>query len=337
LNRDEPELKSIKEEPFDPELPICDAHHHLWDDEDKRYLLEDFFKDIKEGHNIVKTIFVESKSVENGLNQVVNPERETQFAHQVAKQNANGHYGKTEFNSGIVGFADLCLGPAVTEVLDAHMEASDRFCGIRQISSWDVHTDVIFSPSRPGLLLDNHFRSGFKYLKAYGLCFETFLYHPQIRDLQDLARAFPDTPIILDHIGGPLFIGPYAVDKKRVYQDWKYNIVALARCSNVFIKLGGLGMPFCGFKWNTQNSSPNSMILAESMKPFYQWCIEKFGVDRCMFESNFPVDREAYSYIALWNAFKIITKDFSDSERNSLFHDTAVRIYGLRERVVRDI
>ena len=144
-----------------------------------------------------------------------------------------------------------------------------------------------------------------------------------------MAKTFPDLTIVLNHIGGPIRIGFYASQQQQVFKEWQKGITALAACPNVFIKLGGLGMPFCGFGWNERNIPPNSVELAEATAPFYLWCIEKLGPFRCMFESNFPVDSMSYSYTILWNSFKLITKGFSYEERTALFHDTASKVYRL--------
>jgi predicted TIM-barrel fold metal-dependent hydrolase len=180
-----------------------------------------------------------------------------------------------------------------------------------------------------GLTSDRKFREGFAQLKKYGLTFDAWLYHTQIAGLAGLAQAFPDTPIVLNHIGGPLAIGPYASRRAEVFEDWKKGVEVLSKCPNATIKLGGLGMPMMGFGWHQWPKPPDSTQLARAMAPYFHWCIEKFGVDRCMFESNFPVDKQAYSYTVLWNAFKRFARSFSASERAALFHDTAVRVYRL--------
>jgi L-fuconolactonase len=331
-------LGMIIEEPIDPELPICDPHHHLWDRlarEDRpadRYLLEELLQDIGGGHNIVHTVFVECRSMYRSYGpQEMQPVGETEFVQGIAAQSASGQYGATMVAAGIVGHADLTLGAAVTAVLEAHIAASsNRFRGIRHSSVWDASTDIrpYMNPAK-GLLLDSKFRQGFGCLQKYGLSFDAWLYHPQLSELADLARAFPDTTIILDHIGGLLGTGPYAGKREEVFQQWKKGITELSACPNVVVKLGGLGMPVCGFGWNEQTTPPNSTELARAMAPYYHWCIEQFGVDRCMFESNFPVDKASYSYNVMWNAFKRISVAFSPEEKAALFHDTAVRVYRL--------
>jgi len=338
VNERETWLRMTLEEPLDPGLPICDPHHHLWDRparQDRpgnRYLLEELLQDIDEGHNIIQTVFVECRSMyKRDGPQEMQPVGETEFVQGIAAQSASGQYGTTSVAAGIVGHADLTLGGAVAAVLEAHMEASsNRFRGIRHSSTWDASTDIgSYMNSRKELLLDSRFREGFGCLQRYGLSFDAWLYHPQLPELADLARAYPDTPIIVDHIGGLLGTGPYDQKREEVFQQWKTGIDELSACPNVVVKLGGLGMPMCGFGWNERTTPPSSTELAEAMVPYYHWCIEQFGVDRCMFESNFPVDKVSYSYTVMWNAFKRISKNFSPDERAALFHDTAARVYRL--------
>ncbi len=331
-------LKMTVEEPIDPELPICDPHHHLWDRvarEDRprnRYLLDELLEDIGGGHNIIKTVFVDCRSMYRADGpEEMQPVGETEFVQGIAAQSASGQRGTARVAAGIVSHANLNLGTAVAPVLEAHMAASNnRFRGIRHSSVWDASPDIqpYMSPPR-GLLLDSTFREGFGCLQKYGLSFDAWLYHHQITDLTDLARAFPDTTIILDHVGGIIGIGPYAGKREEIFQQWKSDIAELSTCPNVVVKVGGLGMPVCGFGWNERTTPPNSTEVAAATAPYYLWCIEQFGVDRCMFESNFPVDKDSYSYTVLWNAFKRLSENFSASEKAALFHDTAVRVYRL--------
>jgi predicted TIM-barrel fold metal-dependent hydrolase len=326
-------LEMTLEEPIDPELPICDPHHHLWDRPDDRYLLEELLQDTGGGHRIVQTVFVECQSMyKKSGPEEMQPVGETEFVQAVAIENKSKHRGLTDVAAGIVSFADLTLGAAVIPVLEAHIAASqNRFRGIRHISAWDANPDIISTRRPPqGLLLDPKFREGFACLNKYGLSFDAWLYHTQLMELVGLARAFPETTIILNHVGGPLGTGSYARISAEVIQHWKYGIAALANCPNVFIKLGGLGMTRNGFGWHEWTRPPNSTELAETMGPYYHYCIERCGVDRCMFESNFPVDKLSYSYTVLWNAFKRISEGFTPQERSALFHDTAVKAYRLK-------
>ncbi|HEY41559.1 MAG TPA: amidohydrolase family protein, partial [Dehalococcoidia bacterium] len=258
-------LKKTVEEPIDPELPICDPHHHLWDRparEDRprnRYLLDELLEDIGDGHNIVKTVFVDCRSMYRADGpEEMRPVGETEFVQGIAAQSASGQRGTTRVAAGIVSHANLTLGAAVAPVLEAHIAASNnRFRGIRHSSVWDASPEIqpYMSPPRR-LLFDSKFREGFGCLQKYGLSFDAWLYHHQIPDLTDLAKAFPDTTIILDHVGGIIGIGPYAGKREEIFQQWKSDIAELSTCPNVVVKLGGLGMPVCGFGWNERKTPP---------------------------------------------------------------------------------
>jgi L-fuconolactonase len=324
-------LNLTKEITIDPDLPICDPHHHLWYQSEDPYQLENFRRDISGGHRIIQTVFIESrKMLRKNVSVPFQPVGETEFIRDIVDRNFEGQC-QTRVASGIVGFADLTLGHAVEPVLEAHIEAGQgRFRGIRYTSTWDTNPEIK-SSSKYGVYIDPNFRLGFGRLNKYSLSFDAWLYHPQIPELVDLASTYPDTPIILDHLGGPLGIGPYSSIRDEVFQEWKRSIASLATCENVYIKLGGLGMTIGGFCWSEWTRPPHSIDLAKSFAPYFLWCIEKFGVLRCMFESNFPVDKRSYSYTVLWNAFKLITRGFSNDERKALFYDTAVRVYRLPE------
>jgi len=331
----DPWLGLTVEAPIDPALPICDSHHHLYDHTNRlhpniSYQVAELLRDVGTGHNIVKTVFVQAGEMyrKDGLKEI-RPVGETEF---VASTTAPTQNGKTRVAAGIVGFADLTLGAAVAPVLKAHIEAGrGRFRGIRHASAWDPNQGIARYSKSPGLLLDKNFRKGFACLEEFGLSFDAWLYHPQLAELADLARAFPGTPIIVDHTGGPLRIGPYAEKRDESFQNWQESMAVLAACPNVVVKLGALGMRMFAFGWHDRAKPPGSKELAEAMAPYYFWCIEQFGAKRCMFESNFPADRISYSYTVLWNAFKHIAKDFSASERAALFHDTAAKTYRLAQ------
>jgi L-fuconolactonase len=328
-------LSRVREDVLDPELPVIDPHHHLWDHPDSRYIADDFLQDAASGHNIVQSVFVEclSKYRTTGP-EALKPVGETEYVCQLAEQGDATARSETKVAAGIVGFADLTLGNAVEPVLQAHVElGKGRFRGIRHANGWDACNDVRNSHTHPpaGLLSDKQFREGFAHLDKNGLSFDAWLYQPQIPELTGLARAFPDTVIILDHVGGPLGIGPYAGKRDQIFRQWKRDIAELATCENVHVKLGGLAMKICGFDWHTQESPPTSDQLTEANARYYHYCIERFGVERCMFESNFPVDRLSCSYGVLWNAFKKIGRNYSGRERAALFHDTAARVYRLTD------
>lgn len=326
-------LALTREDPIDPDLPIIDPHHHLWDYPGSRYLLDELLNDAGGGHNIVQTVFVECLSMYRKEGPpALRPVGETEFVRGIAAMSASGQYGPTRVAAAIVGFADLTLGREVAPVLAAHIEAGGgRFCGIRHAASWHASDAIGNAHTHPpgGLLLDAAFRKGFALLENHRLSFDAWIYHPQLAELADLARAFPQTPIILDHVGGVLGIGPYAGRRDAVYEEWRRGIDQVAACGNVVVKLGGLGMKLCGFGWHNKEKPPSSEALAEAIQPYFQYCIERFGADRCMFESNFPVDKPSASYTVLWNGFKRIAAPLSAAERAALFHDTAARVYRL--------
>ncbi len=327
-------LALTTEDAIDPELPICDPHHHFWDRPDSRYLLDELLEDIGGGHNISETVFVECSSMYRSDGpELERPIGETEFVQGIAAMSASGGYGDTKVAAGIVSYADLSAGGVVQEVLEAHIAASqNRFRGVRNSSCWDEDSSIrSYKTPMRGLLGDAKFREGFAALGRLGLSFDAWLYHPQLTELADLARAFPGVTIILDHIAGPLGIGAYTGKKDEVFELWKSGMDELSTCPNVVIKLGGFGMPLGGFEWHKRDAPPSSQDIADVMGPYYFHCIEKFGVDRCMFESNFPVDKVSSSYTVLWNSFKRMTEDFSPSDKAALFRDTAVRAYRLGE------
>jgi L-fuconolactonase len=325
------------EEPLEPDLPICDPHHHLWDGEAARvaprYLLDEIVADARSGHNVVSTVFIEC----GAMFKPDGPEPfraggETEFVNGIAAMSASGLYGPTRVAAGIVGSAPLRLGAAVGAVLDAQIAAGGgRFRGIRLGAAWDPDPEVPNHRTRPpqGLFLRDDFRVGFAQLAPRGLSFEAWCYHRQIPDVTALARAFPDTTIVLDHFGGPVGIGSYAGRAREVYDEWRGSITELAACPNVVAKLGGINMEVNGFGWHERPRPPSSRELADATRPYYELTIERFGVDRCMFESNFPVDVVSCSYVVLWNSFKCLTSGYSAAEKAALFHDTAARVYRL--------
>jgi L-fuconolactonase len=320
----------LKETALEPDLPICDPHHHLRERANDRYFLEEFIQDTATGHNIVATVCVENRAMyRNDGPEHLKPIGETEFFDSVAAQAAADTKPSTAVAAGIVGHANLSLGEVVSEVLEAHLAVSPtRFRGVRHSTTWD-ESDTIRSDGPRGLLADRTFRRGFGCLERYGLSFDAWLYHPQLPDLVELARAFPAVTIVLDHIGGPLGVGPYKGKRDEVFQAWSKGIAELSNCPNVAIKLGGFGSTRSGYDWHERGIQPGSVELANTMAPYLDFCIEKFGVHRCMFESNFPVDKASYSYVAIWNAFKRISQKFSAAERKALFHDTAMRFYRL--------
>ena len=329
-------LGLVREDVLDPEQPIVDPHHHLWDHPGSRYLLDELLSDTGSGHRVVATVFVECMSMYRaGGPEALRPVGETEFVDGVAAQSASGRYGETRVAAAIVGFADLTLGDTVDEVLEAHLAAARaRFRGIRHAAGFDPHDDVRNSHTNPpkGLLGMPRFRDGVRRLARHRLTFDAWLYHHQIPELTDLARACPEVTIVLDHFGGPLGIGPYAGQRAEIFGQWKKDIADLARCPNVAVKLGGINMAVNGFGWHRRDRPPTSEELVAATGDYYVHTIDRFGPDRCMFESNFPVDKVSCSYVVLWNAFKRIAARFSPAERSALFHDTAARVYRLEGR-----
>jgi L-fuconolactonase len=324
-------LDRRRESILEPELPIIDPHHHLWDRPGWRYLLDDLLADLNSGHNILATVFIQARAMTRAGGPVeMRPVGETEFVNGVAAMSASGLYGKTKVCAGIVGHADLTLGDKVEPVLTAHIRAGgDRFRGIRHITAWDADASVrnpAYSPP-PGLLADKSFRAGFAALRRFALAFDAWLFHPQIDEVTDLARAFPETPIVLNHVGGPIGIGAYKRDE--VFPRWAASIKKLATCPNVSVKLGGLGMRLGGFDFNERSEPPSSQELAAAWRPYIETAIEAFSPSRSMFESNFPVDKGSYAYPVFWNACKLLAKGASGAERADLFAGTAARFYRL--------
>ena len=289
--------------------------------------------DVNSGHNIVATVFVQAHSMYRANGPVeLRPIGEVEFANGIAAMSASGIYGKARVCHGIVGHADLTMGTRVEPVLTALLHAGgDRFRGIRHITSWDSDESLRNPdyPSPPGLLADRTFREGFAVLGHLGLSFDAMLYHPQIDELANLAGAFPNVRIVLNHIGCPLGIGAYRSNRSEVFSRWSTSIKALAAHQNVYIKIGGLGSRYYGFDFNEQTEPPSSEALASAFRPYFDTCIEAFGPSRSMFESNFPVDKVSYSYPVFWNACKLIAHGASQTEKADLFAETAARFYRL--------
>jgi len=328
-------LAQVTEEPMAPELPICDPHHHLWNwpGHFLHYLLEDLLRDAK-GHNVVSTVFVEcSSSYRPEGPQEMRPVGETEFVEGIAAGCAADSACPTAVAAGIVGHADLRLGERVAPVLEAHLAASpERFRGIRHICAWHPSQEPPPAYMNPpeGLMRNSAFRKGLACLLKHGLSFDSWAYFTQLGEVADLARAFPNLTIICDHLGGVMGIGPYTGKWDEVLAQWKGGIKELAACPNVFMKLGGLAMTLSGFGWHERAQPPGSRRLAEATAPYIRFAIESFGVRRCMFESNFPVDKVSCSYRVLWNSFKRVVNDFSQDEKAHLFHDTAAKVYKIK-------
>ncbi|MDB5445207.1 MAG: amidohydrolase [Phenylobacterium sp.] len=337
---------------LEPELPIVDPHHHLWDrrrmlasapapvhDMERtvrfspRYLFEELLADLARGHNVRQTVFVECGSMYRADGpDALKPVGETEFVNGVAAMSASGLYGEIRACAGIVGHADLQLGDRVQPVLEAHIAAGGgRFRGVRHSASWDADPHVLGPLARrgPELYRSASFREGFARLAPLGLSFDAWILEPQLGDLLDLARAFPDTTIVLDHLGTPLGVASYAGRLDERFAPWRDSILALAGCPNVCVKLGGLAMPFPGLPSAGADPAAGSVQLAAEWRPYMETCISAFGVNRCMFESNFPVDLWSCSYEVLWNALKRVAAGCSADEKEALFSGVATRVYRL--------
>ncbi|HET9159615.1 MAG TPA: amidohydrolase family protein, partial [Caulobacteraceae bacterium] len=345
---------------LEPELPIIDPHHHLWDRrpvlaavqaaagpehpftavvrKSPVYLLDELLEDTGSGHNIRATVFIECRSMYRADGPVeLRPVGETEFVNGVAAMSASGLYGEMRACAGIVGHADMMLGESVQPVLEAHIAAgSGRFRGIRHSVSHDPDTDVLgpLALRAPGLYREAAFQKGVAQLAKNNLSFEAWLLEPQLPQLIALVNACPETQVVLDHVGTPLGIASYEGRRDERFPIWAANIRELARAPNVTVKLGGLAMSFCNFPSFLSEPAAPSHQLAKEWGPYLDTCVEAFGADRCMFESNFPVDLGSCSYATLWNAFKVFAAGASSDEKRTLFAATAKRIYRLDDIVI---
>jgi predicted TIM-barrel fold metal-dependent hydrolase len=323
-----------REEILEPDLPIIDPHHHLWDRAGDRYLLDEVVADMRTGHNIAASVFVECGAFYRKTGPtLMAPVGQVEFANGIAAMAASGTYGASLVCAGIVGTADLRAGAEAAQVLDAQIAAGGgRFRGIRFITKWDSDEELNTGRYKPprGLMQDRDFRAGFALLAPRKLSFDAMVYHPQLLELAELARAFPDTTIVLNHIGGLIaWTRNYLARKEDAIGEWRLAMAELATCPNVFVKLGGLGMPYLGLGFDKLEAPASSAQLAGSWGPLFAHCIDKFGPDRCMFESNFPPDRESVDYPILWNAFKRVAAGYSADEKRALFHGAAAKAYRL--------
>jgi L-fuconolactonase len=321
------------EEVIDADRPIVDAHHHFWLRPPEAYQLPEVLADLDAGgHDVRATVFMQNGAMYRADGpEHLKPVGETEYVNGAAAVSASGMHGSRRLCAGIVGWADL-RSPQAGDLLDGHRAAAGaRFKGIRQQAQWDAVLGSMARIAAPEhLLADPAFRAGFALLALRGLRFDAWIYFTQIPELADLAAAFPETPIALNHIGAPLGIGPYAGRRNDVFDRWSRDIRALAAHANVSVKLGGLGMPSYGFGFDTRDRPASSAELAEAWRPYIEFCIEAFGAGRCMFESNFPVDKASCGYRTLWNAFKRIAAHASEAEQDALFQGTARRIYDLK-------
>lgn len=328
--------QSPDEQPIEPDLPIVDPHHHLRDRPGHLYLLPELLRDFTCGHNIQATIAVECSSMFRAAGPIeLRPVGETAFLNGIAAMSASGQYGPTRVCAGFVSYADFRLGvPRVQAGLEAHVAAGNgRLRGIRNTVAWDPYDDIknTRGTNAPHALMDAAFRAGFACLAPLNLSFDTWLYFTQLGEAFDLAAAFPQTMIIIDHSGGPVHVGPYAGKNAEVFAEWRSRMRDLARLPNVVVKVGGLGMVTLGFNLHLEPTRASSERLAELWRPYIETCVETFCPDRCMFESNFPPDKKSCDYGILWNAFKRVASQYTATEKAALFKDTAVAVYGLTD------
>lgn len=322
--------KQRHEAAFEADLPIIDTHHHLWDGELGRYLIDELAEDVAAGHNIIATIFVESGGMyrADGPGEM-RPVGEVEFANGIAAMSASGRYGKSRLCAGIIGHADLTLGDSVQPVLEALIAAGNgRLCGIRHCATWDTSNAAKRKVPRY-LMRSPAFRRGCAQLHAHGLSFDAFLFYHQLSDLVDLLRTFPEGKVVLNHVGGLLGISPHDGRREEIFDVWRGYIRELAAFPNLSVKVGGLGMLNCGWNFYLRDVPPSSEELAAAWRPYVETCIETFGAGRCMMESNFPPDKQSCGYGVLWNALKRITHGCSAAEKSMLYRDTAARVYGL--------
>ena len=320
---------------MEPEIPICDPHHHLWDKRParipyQRYLLDELYADLNSGHNVRSTVFVETNAMyrPDGPEEM-RPVGEVEFVQGLAAAGATGLYGEAKAPASIVGHANLNLGERVAPVLEALVAASpNRFRGVRHGLTFDSHSEI--SSNRWNLesqLTNEEFRAGARVLARMGLSFDAWMYFHQLPELVEFAQAIPDLTIILNHIGGVLRTGPYANRDEEVLSVWREGLAAVAKCPNVVVKLGGIGQPRTGYDWSARDVPIGSEELAGLLAPYMNYAIEQFGPDRGMFESNFPPDKVGHSYNVLYNAFKLLSKGYTVTERASMFQGTAERVY----------
>jgi L-fuconolactonase len=322
-------LATRPEAVIDQDQSIIDAHHHLFDRADQTYLEEDLKADISTALNVIATVFVQARSFYRlGGPETMRAIGETEYAAVVAEKSSASD--GPELCAAIVGYADLALGDAVRPVLEAHIAVGkNRFRGIRHILAWDVDARL-HNPAYPTSedLMDGiEFQAGMSHLVDLDLSFDAWIFFHQIPRLTALARRFPNVQIVLNHCGGILGIGGYADRRDDVFARWRAAMTELSKCPNVTVKIGGLGMALSGFGFEKLAQAPSSETLAKTWQPWVNTCIDLFGVERCMFESNFPVDKGSYSYVAGWNAMMRLSSGLKQTERDALFFGTASRIY----------
>jgi L-fuconolactonase len=323
-------LAQVVEEPIDAALEIVDPHHHLWHRDGAAYELNQLWSDTGCGHNVVQTVYIECRSAYySGVTEFLKPIGETAYVAGMSKIAAQ-QPTKAQI-AGIVAYADL-RNPDLADVLDAHAAiGGDLFKGIRHAGACDPEPEYLKIPGRgdPGLYLDHDFQRGIALLGERGLTYDTWHYHHQNSDFGALARAVPNTTLVLDHFGTPLGVGRFAGKRDEIFKAWKDDVAKIADSPNVVAKLGGLAMPDNGWGWHDRPKPPTSDEFVDQQGDWYSHMLACFGPERCMFESNFPVDRASISYGVLWNGLKKIAADYTPADRARLFSGTARAVYRL--------
>lgn len=330
LFANDPWLAQIDEQVINPDQVIIDPHHHLWDQDNLTYTLEQLHADTGDGHNVIKTVFIEcGASYRPEGPDHLKPVGETEFVALNAARSAQAT-GKSII-AGIVAHAEL-RHRRLAEVLDEHAIAGDTlFKGIRDAGAWDPSPEALLipPPAPQHLFTDPDFRNGVKMLGDRGLTYDSWHFHHQNAEFRGLAAAVPDTVMVLDHFGTPLGVGAYEGKRDEIFETWKQDIAAIAECPNVYAKLGGLAMPDNGFGWFGRDVPPTSDEFVDAQARYYHHTIDCFGPDRCMFESNFPVDRVSIGYRVLWNGLKKIASRYNKDEQDAMFRRTAEAVYNL--------
>ena len=330
-----PQLRAGRHEPIlEPDLPIIDSAHHLFDRPALRYMFDDYLADVRAGHKIVASIYVETLAFARSDGpELLRPLGEVEFANGIGAMSASGAYGDCRICAAIVGFADLRFGEEVGQLLDQALAlAPERFRGVRQITieaASDAPFRYVTNRPAPGLMRHPKFHAGLREVARRGLTFDAAAFHHQLDDVAELADKFPDLPIVLNHVGQGLAMELDAQGRTGVLATLRQSLKDLGKRPNITCKIGGLGLPFWGFGLEQRTDPIGYRELADVWRPYVEAAIEAFGADRCMLESNYPPDGRSAGFVPLWNAMKHIVRDASPSEKAALFHGTAARIYRL--------
>jgi len=323
-------LATLKEEVLEPELPIIDPHHHLWVRNGYTYLMPELASDMASGHNVVATVYAECHS----MYRADGPEEaralgETEFVRGQAAMSASGGFGTARACEAMFGNVDLTLGAAAEPLLEQHIDASGGgFRGVRLSSGWHEDSQISNVGERSGLLLDSKVNEAITVVGRMGLSLDCWLYHTQLDEVGQLADAHPELTIILNHVGSPILGGPYRGKNDEVFAEWKAAIRRVSERHNVFVKLGAMPIRMPSYDGD-RTLPPSSQEVAAAWRPWMETCIEAFGPERSMYESNFPVQKRWCSYQVCWNAFKRISAGASASEKADLFAGAAARAYRL--------